>query len=69
LLKVRYWKALARLWKVVGSLTGAPVSEETLAYVYTDVVQSLQSVIPAHSRISRAYLRYCTETPKKWRGL
>jgi hypothetical protein len=54
--KVRYWRALARLRYSVGSATGGPAEAESLGDVSTDVVASLQAVMPALSRISVAYL-------------
>jgi hypothetical protein len=47
-----YWRAPVRLRQVVGLLIGAPMSEETLAQVSAGVVQRLQLLMPAHSRIS-----------------
>jgi hypothetical protein len=54
--KVRYWRAPARLRYSVGLAMGGPAEAESLGDMSTGVVADLQAVMPALSRISAAYL-------------
>jgi hypothetical protein len=56
--KVRYWRAPARLRYSVGSATEGPAKVESLGDVSTGVVADLQAVMPALSKIFAAYLAY-----------
>jgi hypothetical protein len=63
---VRYWRALVRLLKWVGSAIGGLDSAEIVAYVSTGVKTGLQSTMPAHSRTSRANWRWVRKSPSAW---